>query len=409
MARERKPVDHSPLLPPVKRINLDGGSTKKRVILIIAFVLVALLAFGYAITQFLKGTEGWQTVSVDSGGMNASSEVTLQYNYTGLSTAGRKKLSLVYAEASENAYALFNESQHVEGKSSLYDISASVGKKVKVDETLYKALETVEKYNSRLLYLAPIYSTYSDLFFCEDDSQAKQFDPSQDSETADYFARILSFVSKEENISMELLGDNTVKLNVSNEYLAFAKENKIDYFLDFYWLKNAFIIDYIADTLIAEGFNSGYLTSVDGYARLLGKTEENDSLSMNLRHLNSDGKVVSYNILEYNLAFSIVYFSSYPLNETDSYTDKYYKWSDGKITTPYIDIKDGMCKSSLPELICLSEKFGCAETALSVCGLFISDNFDEAALTELENEGITSIRWEDEFDGFVSTDKDLIR
>ena len=400
MAKERKPADNSPLMPPVKRITLNEGNNGAKKVIIIVLIIIALSAFSYAVSQFLKGEDGWQTVTVNSQGFDVSSEVTLEYNYTGLSAAGRKKLTLVYSEASENAYAFFNESQHVEGKTGLYDISASVGKEVEVDEALYKALETVEKYKSRALYLAPIYAVYSDLFFCQDDSEARQFDPLQNSETAEYISKVLTFVSDEKSINLELLGNNTVKLNVSDEYLDFAKENKIDYFLDFYWLKNAFIVDYIADTVTSEGFKNGYVSSIDGFSRRMDDSDE--QFSLNLTNRNKNAVVIS-NTVEYKYPLSAVVFSSYPVSNAESFTDKYYLWSDGRITTPFIDVKDGMCKSSVPELICISEKLGCGEIALSAMDYFISDTFDEDGVCRklCDETGIVSFYWDE--DGFVST------
>lgn len=73
-------------------------------------------------------------------------------------------------------------------------------------------------------------------------------------------------------MNVELLGGNQVKLSVSDDYLAFAEKNFISDFIDFSWMKNAFITDYVADVMIDNGYTLGSLTSYDGFTRNLDQT-----------------------------------------------------------------------------------------------------------------------------------------
>ena len=91
-----------------------------------------------------------------------------------------------------------------------------------------------------------------------------------------------------------MLGDNKVCLNVSDEYLAFLQENGVDSLIDFGWLKNAFVVDYLAEVMIARGYTLGAITSYDGYTR-------------NFDSLNTE---YAFNVFaEWPLWFRFVYFN----------------------------------------------------------------------------------------------------
>ena len=60
---------------------------------------------------------------------------------------------------------------------------------------------------------------------------------------------------------VELLGEGRIRLFVSREYLEFARREGVECFIDFEWMRNAFIIDYLARELAAQGYTSGVLLS----------------------------------------------------------------------------------------------------------------------------------------------------
>ena len=55
-----------------------------------------------------------------------------------------------------------------------------------------------------------------------------------------------------------------------DEYADFASQNDIGEYPDFFWLKNAFIVDYIAEHLAENSYIHGTITTYDGYTRHLG-------------------------------------------------------------------------------------------------------------------------------------------
>lgn len=400
MARERKPADNSSLLPKVRSVTLNEDHPKLKIALVVGFIAVALICFCYALVTLLRGNTGWNTLDTASSGIDCSSEIQLEYNFSDLMPADRKQLSVLYTEASQKAYIAFNTSQHYNYCASLYDVNTSAGKEVTVEPCLYNALKTVLENGNRLIYLGPVYGAYDNLFYSEDDAIAKQFSPETDADTAEFIAKTVSFSSSDEHISIELLGNNIVRLNVSAEYAKFAEEHGFNCFVDFGWLKNAFIIDYFADLFTENGYTSACFVSVDGFSRRLDNSGE--TFAVNLFH--KEGETIALQSkLEYDKAMSTVSLRAYPL-KTGSPDDRYYEWSDGTVTTEYIDGTDGRSKAGIPELTATSETVTCGELALKIAPLFICESFNPDALSDVDS--VDFVWWSN--GKFISTDTSAV-
>ena len=91
-----------------------------------------------------------------------------------------------------------------------------------VDDALYHAFELIAETGNRAIYLAPVYTEYDNLFFCNDDSETVNYDAYQNGEVAAYFSEVAAYSNDPSDVNVELLGGNQVKLSVSDDYLAFA-------------------------------------------------------------------------------------------------------------------------------------------------------------------------------------------
>ncbi len=147
----------------------------------------------------------------------------------------------------------------------MYDLNRHPNETMVVDDALYHAFELIAETGNRAIYLAPVYTEYDNLFFCNDDSETVNYDAYQNGEVAAYFSEVAAYSNDPSDVNVELLGGNQVKLSVSDDYLAFAEKNFISDFIDFSWMKNAFITDYVADVMIENGYTLGSLTSYDGW------------------------------------------------------------------------------------------------------------------------------------------------
>ena len=187
-------------------------------------------------------------------------------------------------------------------------------------------------------------------------------------------------------VQLVLLGSNKVMLQVSQEYLTFVKENEIRFLLDFGWLRNAFIADYIASVLTENGFTNGHISSVDGFTRNLD--QRGNSYSLNLFNRYEDGIDLAA-VMDYTAPQSLVVMRNYPMYALES--NRYYSFSDGRIVTAMIDPVDGQSKTATNNLVSYSANLSCGQLALSVMPVYVADAFSENALNALTEQGIYSV------------------
>lgn len=382
--------DKRPYIPPVKKISLSERNPKLRVIAIVVCLLIAGAALTIGLTSLLNRDSGWQVVESTSSERNLSGEFILRYDFSrsgAEAPADRRALSQLYTQVMEHAYAVFSTAEP--GSGSLADVNAAPNEAVTVDPVLYKALETVQRTGSRYLYLAPAYVEYNRVFRAETPEIAAQYDPAKDAELADYLRQIAAFASDPAHVNVELLGDNRVRLLVSDAYLAFAETNEIDGFLDFGWTRNAFVADYAAEQMLEQGYTAGYITSFDGFTRNL---DHGGSYSINVFSRLANAVNLPA-VLEYNGPMSLVVLKDYGMSELDS--RHYCAMPDGSIVTAMVDPADGRSKSAVHDLLCCSRELSCAEILLQAAPCYVADAWNADALQALAADGIDAVWSED--------------
>lgn len=368
-----------------RRIEVEDKHLKLRIVLMVLAIIIAVTAFSYGIHALLRRNSGWQSVDAYPDGVDCSGDFTLQYYFDAVgasATVEYKAVSAVYTTALEEAYQLY----YPEG--GLAEINAHPNEDVEVAPALYRAIETIQAAGNRSMYLAPVYVEYDRIFLHQNEDEAARYDPGQDDEIAAYVAELASFANDPTQIDLELLDGNRVRLNVADDYLAYAKENGITEYLDFGWMKNAFITDYIADVLIQSGYKTGYIASYDGFTRNL---DESQSYSFNLFD-RLDDAVYCPAVMSYKGPMSIVYLRNYPLSNADRW--HYFSFSNGRIASVYVDPEDGMSKSSTDNLVAYSAGASCAELLLEIAPIYLTNVLDEAALEMLAEQQIYTVWFE---------------
>lgn len=379
-----------PLFQKIQRIELSENRVKLRIALLVAALIVAATSFAYGINALFSTEPGLQEITAVSGsGLSCADSFTLYYNLGGgeeSATAERKNLRGLYTQAAGDAYRIFVAGARTEKSGGLAYLNGRVNMRTTVDGALYQALTLLEERGQRRHYLAPVYALYESLFQCTYDSEAGEYDPSVNETLMAYCREALRFVNDPEAVEVELLGDNTVCLRVSEDYQRFAQENGITRFVDFFWMENAFAADYIASVLEENGYTRGTLASRDGFIRSLDSTTKY-ALPFSHRTGREIGDTVT---LDIGGPVSAVHLRDYPAQGEQG---RYYVREDGTIRTAFVDTADGLCKSALPEIAAFSDTRSCGEIAVELARIFISDSFDEGALRELAEEGIVACYW----------------
>ena len=372
--------DKTPYVPPVKHIELDEKKIKPRLILTIVFFIIAIIAITYGVISMNSTDDGWRNVEVSSK-LDGSCipEIAFQYNLGASGVAAGveyRELSKVYTEAADNATKFFNNRYYVD-TSNLRTLNDSPNSDVAVAQELYDALKLLSDSGRREMFYAPYYDEYTSLFLCVDENEAYNFDPKRNPEVEQYINSLSAYVGDENHVSLTFGENNTLRLNVSDEYLAFAEEYGITSYVDLYWMKNAFVVDYIAEKLMENGFYFGSLSTFDGYVRNLDK---GSGYIYGFNLYNKVGDTVNpAAIMSYAGQISLVNYRSYPMTDLDA--PYYTEDADGNTLSKYIG-GNGYPTSATGSLVMFSREKSCAEILVRTMEYYLADALDA---TEVEN------------------------
>ncbi len=416
---------------PAEKVELSEKHIGRRAIAAAVFLLIALGAFTYFILNLVRGEPGWTQITALSSKVSCSGDFVFLYELGtegGSAQSERRSVTATYTAAAQKAYWMFENVRGTgEEVSSVRYLNDHPNEEVTVDEPLYEAFARLEAAGNRCLYLPAVYREYDNLFASQSDLMAAEFDPRVNGEAAAYVQEVLAYANDPKSVNLELLGEGRVRLFVSREYLAYAQENGIDSFIDFYWMKNAFVADYLAESLIEAGYTRGSISSYDGFVRNLdgrdvsysfnlydrvapgedalreetgdeagqgqgpdeiGQAQQTDGTgqAQGLDGAGTDAQILRLATLQYKGPASLVYLRDYPMTSMDQ---RYYRMADGQMRTAYIDPKDGLCHSSLGSLVSYSysSTLGCADVLLSVLPVYMADAFDPEAAEALAEGG----------------------
>lgn len=378
--------DRRPYVRPVRRLELPEIHVKNRLILLVLFLAIAVVAFGVGIHSALSVEPGWQEVTVNVGQRSVAGDFQLMYDFSeeaSGATARMKQLQQLYTEAAERAYLAFNADELTEGCGNLAYLNANVNEAVTVEPELYQALVQVVEAEDRHVFLAPAYVEYDRLFSCEGDGEAASFDPDKNRELAAYLAEIAAYASNPEHIRLELLGEDQVVLRLSEEYLAFCQEEGIESYFDLGWMTNAFVADYLAEELLEQGFFKGYLTSQDGFTRNLDSRQGSYTLSWYAQPVKQSGQPET---VAYQGPKAIVSLRDFPLNSQERW--QYYIYEDETVVSGYLSVESGISSAAVTSLLCLSDDLTCGEMVLAMAPVFTAEDWTQESVELLRNAGL---------------------
>lgn len=387
-AREKTP----PPVKPVQHVEVSDKYRKLKWLLVALFLGLGVVLIALGVKEYFSQEPGWQIVEINSTEeASCSGEFVFSYLYgEGDMPASLEanELSRLYTEATVHAYRLFSEDTCFEGVFNPAYLNAHPGETVTVEESLYRAFSLMEQSGTRALYLAPVYNEYRAMFSCERDDQAALYDPAKDPEQAQYMEALIAFVSDEDAVKLELLGDNRVRLLVSEEYRRFAEEWEITSFIEFFWMKNAFIADYLAEQMTENGFTNGTISSYDGFSRNLDTTDR--SYRLNLFDMQEQ-TVYKAAVMEYQNVSCLVSLRAFPVHGMDSL--HYYAWQDGSVSHCYIDPDTGRNMAATSCLTGYGEST-CGELLMRLLPVYLKDTLDTEALDTLAQDGIHTVYFE---------------
>lgn len=345
-----------PALRPKQRVELTTGKIAMRLMIVGIAILVASLAFSGVVNSLVSTQAGWQQVEPANPETGIAQDFILCYNIGQTDMAASAELKAVsahYGETLDYAYRVLSNAP-IENYVNLYTLNSQPNTAVAVDPLLYAAFQTLQ--DSRLVYFAPMLEQYRSLFACSYDEEAEKFDPAHTPELAQFAAEIARFAMDPESVQVKLLPENTLRLEVSPEYLDYARENGVESFVDLGLLLNAFLCDAVADRLTEQGYVNGYVTSFDGFSRAMCAEE----FGLNVFDL-AEGEARQLATALYDGPCTVVSCRSFPVLDKDSVN--YYTYADGTVLSPYLN-DSGLLHAACASLNTLSRELTTAQLAI---------------------------------------------
>ena len=360
---------------PVENVEVSHKNVGLRLVFFWLFVAIAIAGIAVGVYFLARVEKGWQMVSPRSSAKaNCSSDFSFYYYFDGTGSNNRstyRALENKYTELTVTLYEDFADVPITDVK-NVYYLNHHTNEIVDVAPYLYSSLKKAAE--SRYIFGAPIEAFYESLCASQGDWEAVDYDPARNDVLKAECLEILAYARDKNHISIEFFEDSKLRLNVSQEYLDFAEEHNVHSFIDFAYMKNAFIIDRMAKELVDLGFTNGLITSYDGYTRTLSSQECTFDLFSSI-----EKKEYYVGMAQLGGNYASVNLHAFGTNNRD--VKLHYKYDDGAYAHCYFDMEDSISKCSADGLLVYSENKNCSDLLLSVLPIWISDNLDTAALS----------------------------
>ena len=298
--------------------------TLRIVVTAVAFV-VAVIAFTIGVVSIGHKDPGYHAIEakVDAEALLYNNAVTLKYWFDGSTNdikRGINALTEVYTPVLAASYKQLDPHNLYTGMNGIATLNLNPGREIVVSEHLYAVLK--DAYSRTLegrgynMFAGDLYNEWKSILIL-DEPQA--FDPTFNSAQAQRISEVASQVSDLSNFSLEFLDDNTctVRFSVSDSYVRFCNSYEIESMpLDLNLLHDAYLMDWIAKDLLAEGYDTGYLFTREAQVLCLGS---HGTLGYSMYTLE-DGNETVYASLDLEGPFSATTFTAFGMGSYYGYS-----------------------------------------------------------------------------------------
>lgn len=253
-----------------------------RLTLFVIAALIAVLAFSYGVSQLLHRDEGYYDIEIPKNSEFSMYSVgfSVSYYFEGESAEIRsntKKLEDLTATHLLRAYKLLDNDEEYDGYSNIATLCSNIGEEISVGKELYYILaDAYERTTSGGVYnmfAGSLYDEWQSILTLEEES-IPDFDPSNNENSARRIEELAEMTSRLEYFGLEFTSEEkyTVRFTVSDEYLAFLRENEYsERILDLNILADAYKLELVASAFEKAGFKNGYLYTDSGCALSLSE------------------------------------------------------------------------------------------------------------------------------------------
>lgn len=159
-----------------------------------------------------------------------------------------------------------------DGCKNIAYINAHPGEEVEIEKELFSILSSAAELTARgefNMLAGALQSTWSDIIYS---NAPQEFDPMLNEVQRNRIAAAVKCAGDPNFFKFEIVDEASrrVRISVSEQGAAFMHENDFEpLVLDLGFLRDAFIIDTVCALMEAEGYDNGYMSSVNGASRAL--------------------------------------------------------------------------------------------------------------------------------------------
>ena len=329
-----------------KRTNARKPKKKQLNVKLIVIIAAAVLLVAAAITTAVilisnaDDSSGWQEIDAPSVSTSLKNNFILNYDLS--DGSNRYKIEDIYSDMLQLGYNIYDANAST-SHGGVAAINKYIGQPTEISPELYSSLLLMANKSSRIHYLGPVYQIYKSLFGETDPTVAPTLDPKKNNELAQICNRVAIFAGDDAAVRIELLGDNRVQLTVSDEYEELVRDAGLSTYIDFGWMRDAFIVDLIADGLKSAGYTNGTISSYSGFTRNLDTDADQDyTFGLYDKYRNN---VYLASSVSYKGSLTSVTYKTFAMNVIDK--QYLYEYKNGDVTHGYISASSGM-----PEAAC---------------------------------------------------------
>ena len=250
-----------------------------RIFLFLFFALLAVGSFTWGVVQLGHKESGYQTIETSDahGDVLFRSGLTLRYWAEGSSAEIRdltERVSRAYSDSLYENFRLLDPDQTYEGVTNLASLNSAPAQSLPIPDRLAVVLsDALEKTAADIGYSAlsgPLFREWRSLLYLED---PEPFDPLNNPEEAERIHALTAALRAPDAASLSLSesdGQTTACLQVSPELSSLMDSLELTApVLDLALLHDAYLMDLVAEDLLAAGYDQGVLYSRSGLTRCL--------------------------------------------------------------------------------------------------------------------------------------------
>ena len=373
-----------------KRTNARKPKKKQLNVKLIVIIAAAVLLVAAAITTAVilisnaDDNSGWQEIKAESVSSSLQNNFILNYDLSDGSS--RDKIADIYSDMLQHGYNIYDAKAST-SHGGIATLNKYVGQPIEISPELYSSLLLMANKSSRMHYLGPVYEIYKKLFTEPDPTAAPALDPQKNSELSRICTAIAAFACDDAAVKIELLSGNRVQLTISDEYEELVSSSNLSTYIDFGWMRDAFIVDLVADALKSAGYTNGTIASYSGFTRNLDTDADQDyTFGLYDKYRNN---VYLASSVSYKGAITSVTYKTFAMNSIDK--QYLYEYKNGDVTHGYISASSGMPEAACDVMVFHTKNMKCAELALTTYSYYNRTSEDQNAISGLLSRGIGAI------------------